>query len=128
VNDKVLPRVKKFKAMNDRICYIELEYRWFNEVLISGYAPTEDKEEEVKNIFYKSLDNVCDLIPNKVKILLGNFNAKIGQELIYRPTIEKESLHRVSNDNGTILVNFAMTRNMVISKTTFPQKNIYKQT
>jgi hypothetical protein len=25
VNDKILHRVKKFKAVNDRICYIELE-------------------------------------------------------------------------------------------------------
>jgi hydroxypyruvate isomerase len=80
VNDKILHRVKKFKAVNDRICYIELECRWFNVILINGYAPTEDKEDEVKDIFYENLDNVCDRIPtNKVKILLGDFNAKIGQ-------------------------------------------------
>lgn len=80
-------------------------------------------------MFYDSLDNVCYLIlNNKVKILLGDFNAKISKGLIYRPTIRKESLHRVSNHNSTRLVNFAMTRNMVVSNTTFPHKNIYKQT
>jgi hypothetical protein len=25
-NDKILPRVKNFKAVNDKICYIELEW------------------------------------------------------------------------------------------------------
>lgn len=129
VNDKISHKVKKFKAVNDRICYIELECRWFNVILINGYAPTEDKEDEVKDIFYENLDNVCDRIPtNKVKILLEDFNAKIGQEVVYRPTIGKKSLHKISNDNGTRLVNFAMTRSMIVSSTTFPHKDIHKET
>jgi len=98
-------------------------------LLINAYAPTEDKEEEVKIIFYEGLDTVSDLIStNKVKILLGDFNTKVGQEIIYRPTVGKESLHRVSNDNGTRLVNFAITRNMVVSSNTFPHTDIHKQT
>jgi len=111
VDDKILSRVIKLKAVNNIIIYIELECRWFNVVLINGYAPTEDKENKVKNIrvFYKVMDNVCDLIPsNKLKILLRNFNAEIGQEIINRPTIEKENLRRVSNDNGTKLVNILL--------------------
>jgi len=63
-----------------------------------------------------------------MKILLGDFNAKIGQEVVYRPTIGKESLHRISNDNGTRLVNFAMTRSMIVSSTTFSHKDIHKET
>lgn len=48
-------------------------------ILIKGCAPTEDKVEEVKNIFYESLNTVCNLIKtNKVKILLTDFNTKIG--------------------------------------------------
>jgi len=69
------------------------------------------------------------MVPNnKVKILLGDFNAKIGQEVIYRQTFGRESLHKVSNNNGTRLVNFAMTRNIVVSSTTFPNKDIHKET
>lgn len=84
--------------MNNRICYIELESRWFNVVLMNGYAPTEEKEEETNDIFYKDLDNVYDLIPNnKMKIFLGDLNAKLEQKIIYRPIIRKECLFRVSN-------------------------------
>jgi len=42
-----------------------------------------------------------------MKILLGNFNAKVGRENIFKPTIRNESLHRDSNNNGVRIVNFA---------------------
>jgi hypothetical protein len=40
-----------------------------------------------------------------VKILLGDFNAKVGRENIFKLTIRNESLHEISNDNGVTVVN-----------------------
>jgi hypothetical protein len=34
-----------------------------------------------------------------MKILLGDFNAKVGRENIFKPTIGNESPHQDSNDN-----------------------------
>ena len=42
-----------------------------------------------------------------MKNLLGDFNAKVRRENIFKPTIGNESLHKVSNDNGVRIVNFA---------------------
>jgi hypothetical protein len=42
-----------------------------------------------------------------MKKLLGDFNAKVKREGIFRPTIGNESLHEISNDNGVRAVNFA---------------------
>jgi hypothetical protein len=42
-----------------------------------------------------------------MKILLGDCNAKVGRENIFKPTIGNESLHEISNDNGVRVVNFA---------------------
>ena len=42
-----------------------------------------------------------------MKILLGDFNAKVGRENIFKPTIRQESLNQDSNDIGFSLVNFA---------------------
>jgi hypothetical protein len=39
-----------------------------------------------------------------MKILLGDFNAKVGREDIFKPTIGNESLHETSNDNGVRVV------------------------
>jgi hypothetical protein len=40
-----------------------------------------------------------------MKILLGDFNDKVGKEDIFKPTIGNESLHEISHDNGVRLVN-----------------------
>jgi hypothetical protein len=42
-----------------------------------------------------------------MKILLGDFNAKVGTEDIFKPIIGNGSLHEASNDNGVRVVNFA---------------------
>ena len=47
-----------------------------------------------------------------MQILLGDFNAKVGQENIFKPRIGKESLHKISNDNGVRLVNFATSKDL----------------
>jgi hypothetical protein len=35
-----------------------------------------------------------------MKILLGDFNAKVGKEGIFKSMIGNESLHEINNDNG----------------------------
>ena len=62
-----------------------------------------------------------------MNIQLGDFNAKVGQEDIFKPTIGKESLHKMSNDNGVRLLNFATSKNLVVKSTTFPHRDIHKQ-
>jgi endonuclease/exonuclease/phosphatase family metal-dependent hydrolase len=63
-----------------------------------------------------------------MKILLGDFNAKIGREDIFKPTIGNESLHEISNYNGDRVVNFATSKNRTVKRTTFPHRNIHKFT
>jgi len=63
-----------------------------------------------------------------MKILLGDFNAKVGRENIFKPTIGNESLHHDSNDNGVRLVNFATSKNLDIKSTMFPHRNFHKDT
>jgi hypothetical protein len=47
-----------------------------------------------------------------VKILLGDFNTEVGREDIFKPIIDNESLHEVSNDNRVRVVNFATLKNL----------------
>jgi len=63
-----------------------------------------------------------------MKILLGNFNAKVGRENIFKPTIRNESLPQDSNDSSVRIVNFATSKNLVVKSMIFPHQNIRKYT
>jgi len=62
-----------------------------------------------------------------MKILL-DFNAKVGSENIFKPTVGNESLHQDSNDNGVRIVNFATSKNLVVKSMIFPHQNIHTYT
>jgi hypothetical protein len=55
-----------------------------------------------------------------MKIPLGDFNAKVSREDIFKPTIGNESLHKSNNDNGVRLVNFATSKNLRVKSMMFP--------
>jgi hypothetical protein len=63
-----------------------------------------------------------------MKILLGDFNAKVGREDTFKLTIRNESLHEDSNDNGTRVVNFATSKDLVVKSIMFPHRKINKYT
>jgi len=63
-----------------------------------------------------------------LKILLGDFNGKVGRENIFKPTIGNESLHQDSKDNGVRIVNFVTSENLFVKSTMFPHRNIHKYT
>jgi len=63
-----------------------------------------------------------------MKILLRDFNAKVGRENVFNPTIGNDSLHQHSNDNGVRIVTFATSKNEVVKSMMFPHRNIYKYT
>ena len=73
--------------------------------------------------------NVFDHFPKyHMKLFLGDFNAKVGREKIFKPTIGQESLHQDSNDNGVRLVNFITSKNLAVKNMMFPHRNIHKYT
>jgi endonuclease/exonuclease/phosphatase family metal-dependent hydrolase len=63
-----------------------------------------------------------------MEILMEDFNAKVGKEDLFKPIIGNESLHEFCNDNGVIVVNFAISKNLIVKSTTFPHCSIYKHT
>jgi hypothetical protein len=63
-----------------------------------------------------------------MNIFLGDFNAKVGREEIFKPTIGNESLHKISNYNGVRIVNFPTNKKLIVKSTMFPHRNIHKFT
>jgi hypothetical protein len=61
--------------------HIVLTGRWFNTrtIVLNVHAPSEEKSDDSKDIFYEELEQVFDHFPKYyTKILLGDFNIKLG--------------------------------------------------
>jgi endonuclease/exonuclease/phosphatase family metal-dependent hydrolase len=97
--------------------------------MINIHGPTEEKDELTKDYFYQVLEKTYNAAPgNNIKMVLGDFNAKLGREEEYQDVIGKHSLHHVTNDNGKRMTDFAISKNMIISSTCFPHNDIHKGT
>lgn len=103
-----------------------MKTKFFNTTLIN--APMEDRENYIKEEFYFKLEQTHNsALSNDTKIIIGDFNGKIGKDL-YSDTIGKHSLHQESNENGIRLIDFPSSTGMIITTTCFPHKVIHKQT
>jgi hypothetical protein len=72
---------------------------------------------------------VFDKFPKyNMKILLRDFNAKVGREDIFKPIIGNESQHEISNDNEVKLVDFDTFKTHRVKSTMLPRHNIHKCT
>ena len=67
----------------------------------------QETSDDSKDRFYDELEQVFDHFPiSHMKILLGDFNVKLGREDIFKPTTGNESLHQDSNDSSVKVVKF----------------------
>ena len=129
VHRRIRSAVKKVEFISDRVSCITLKGRWCDIIILSVHAPTEDKDDGIKDSFYEEIERLFDQLPRyHIKILLGDFNAKVGRENIFQPTIGTECVHPESNDNGFRLVNIATSKNLIVKSTTFPHCSIHKYT
>jgi hypothetical protein len=60
-----------------------------------------------------------------MKILLGDFNAKVEREDIFKQIIGNESLHEGNNDNGVRVVNFATSHGKSVKNVTIGIGNTF---
>lgn len=75
-------------------------------VIINVHVLTEDKGDDEKEEFYATLEDVYYYSVGTIKIIVGDLNAKVGCEIVIYPW--GHSLHEKANNNGNMLINFAV--------------------
>lgn len=83
ISDLILPNVKDFTPVSDRLCVLKLKGRFWYIVVINcyAYAIAMLLLYDIKCEFYEELKRIYDTLPkNCVEILMGDFNVKIGHE------------------------------------------------
>jgi hypothetical protein len=81
---------------------------------LNVHAPTEGNTIDiiififcwgVKDSFYEEPERVIDEFPKyHINILLGDFNAEVGTEDIFKPKIKKDNVHEINSDNNHIRI------------------------
>jgi len=95
--------------------------------VINVHAPTHEKTQEIKEEFYNLLEqNINQIARLDIKIILGDFNAKVGKEGIYKPTTGNGNLHNETN-NRIKIIQFAIFNGLNV-RTRFPHKDVHKET
>ena len=129
VSGDLRERVSRFTPVDERLAAIRIKAKYFYISLICAHAPTVDKDDITKDAFYDKLEVLYNRCPrSNIKVLVGDFNAKVGREGIFGPTVGKHSLHEKTSDNGFRLVSLSAAQNMLISSTRFQHLNIHKAT
>jgi exonuclease III len=109
VGTRVKNKIIAFTPVDMRICTLRVKCKLYNISIINVHAPNEDKEDTEKELFYEFLERTYENCPkNGLKIIIGDMNAKLGRDKIYREYVSRHSAHEKTNDNGTRLINFIL--------------------
>jgi endonuclease/exonuclease/phosphatase family metal-dependent hydrolase len=127
IHKRIMSAGKRVEFVSDRMSYMILRGRWCNIIVLNVHALTEDKIHDIKDRFNEELEQVFGKFPKyHMKMLLGDFNAKVGREDICKSAIGNESLHAISNNSGVRVVKFATSENLTVKSMMFSLHNIHK--
>ena len=94
--------------------------------LIQVYASTEDRSQDVKDEFYAKLqDTVGGVAQRDLLIVMGDLNARVGNETDIWGEVLGRHGEQLCNENGSRLLQFSNEHNLLIANTWFPHKRIH---
>ena len=108
-----------YSPISDRVLKVRFQGKPHNISIIQCYAPTGNASDEEMEEFYNTLQETIDSIPNRdVKIISGDFNAKVGKQIRNSECNGKFGLGE-ENERGTDLLDFCRSNNLVIATTLY---------
>jgi len=119
----------EWKPSGSRLLKARFNSKYTRLTVIVCYAPIEDAEEADKDAFYDQLQEVTDEVPTlDLLMVLGDLNARPGNNNIGRDRVMGKHGIGTINDNGERLCHFCDKNNMVIGGTLFQHRDIHKTT
>ena len=115
--------VEPGSTKSERIMHIKLNTDLSPTNLLSVYAPTLTSSTDAKHTFYSQLDDAIKHIPNnEVLILLGDFNARVGNDQGSWPDCLGHFGVGKCNENGQRLLELCTYHHLCITNTFFGVK------
>ena len=119
----------EWKPLNSRLMRVRIKGNQVNLTIIQCYSPTNDSDDEVKDLFYEQLEAEIKSTPrHDLMIIMGDLNAKVGND--NSNYLRAMGTHGcgMMNENGEKLLELCVTNNLVVGGTLFPHRDIHKLT
>ncbi|XP_063435995.1 craniofacial development protein 2-like [Mytilus trossulus] len=129
MNKKAKGALIECSPVDERIIVARFHSKYAKMTMTQCYAPTNDADDETKRTFYEKLQSItCKTPRHDILIVLGDMNAKVGNDNLDRERFMGKHGLGTINENGELLVDFCEDNDLVIGGTLFPHKNIHKIT
>lgn len=118
-----------YKQVNERIIVARFNGQPMHLTVIQVYAPTSNSSDEDIDEFYRQLEETLASINRKdVKIVIGDWNAKVGDDNTGMEMVMGRYGYGERNDRGERLIEFASRHSLYVTNTRFQQKESRKWT
>ncbi|XP_066915923.1 craniofacial development protein 2-like [Clytia hemisphaerica] len=94
--------------------------------LVSVYAPTMQRTQEEKELFYQSLTDVLRSDRDDLYLILGDFNARVGSDWQLWPNVLGKHGIGKMNSNGLMLLDFCTQNSFTVMGSVFQLSNKFK--
>ena len=99
--------VKSWRCVNERCVTLRMKIAWVWLTLVQVYAPTDDRDNDIKDDFYSVLQEVLDRAPRGDKVvIIGDLNARVGNNVIRWEGVIRKQDEAVENDSGRKVTEF----------------------
>lgn len=121
VHKKIVNSIRGVTPINNRLMTMRIQCANKKYTIINSHAPTNgDNKKDSKSTehYWATLEKTMTKIPkHDTKILIGDFNARIGKERFFRKTVGLFPAHKFTNRNGTRLIELCQQNNLKIMST-----------
>ena len=119
----------EWEPVSSRIVRARFHSKVVKTTVIQCYAPTDQAEEEDKDLFYQCLQAQLDRTPrHDLLLVIGDLNAKVGSDNSdYEECMGREG-EGVESENGCLRKDLCRENGLVIGETLFKHKKVHKMT
>lgn len=120
VNKKWKDHILSFEGISDRVAVLKMKINKEIIGIITGYAPTADKNDQIINAFYDDLDKALEIIHLcDLQFIIGDYNAKIGEFNQHDSDVMGKFGFGARNSRGQLLIDFARSNEFFFANTLF---------
>ena len=128
INKTLKNKITSYNSLLDRVASVTIKLlkRYILQI-IQVYAPTSSHSDKEVEEFYELMTQQLKEYNHHFKIVMRNFNAKVGEKQQFDTMIRPYGFDK-SNDRGSRLVNFAEKEHLSIMNTYFKKRSCRKWT